>query len=289
VKKTAHEINVDGVCLLKMFRTRVKKGLRMNRVHRHTALEISTMIKGSGEYTTERTTYKMEQGDVFLYRANEQHCITCTKSDEMELLTMRFEPRFIWGSGNRMFDFKFLNFFLNKSTSFSNRLPADTPSVEKITALLKEIEKEFKHKKTEYELMVKVRLLNLLVLLVRDFDAADEQKFISPRGQNIKSMEKAMNYIDSHLCDNFTLEEIARIAAMSKAYFSTAFKRLNGISLWDYITIKRIDKAIDLLSETDKTILEIALLCGYNNTANFNRAFRKITQKTPRDYRNAEA
>lgn len=285
VNELDFEICIDGVCLLKMFRTHVRKGIRMNRVHRHTAFEISAMIKGKGEYTTDRETYKMEQGDIFLFSSNEQHCITRIDSPEMELLTMRFEPRFIWASGNRMFDFKFLKIFLDHNSNFSNRLTADTPSVQKISSLLKEIEQEFLQKQAEFELMIKVRLLNLLVLLIRDFDYVSDGNYVSPRRDSLKSMEKAMNYIDAHLCENFSLEQVAKIAAMSRSYFSTTFKHLNGISLWDYITVKKIDKAILLLTETDKTMLEIAMLCGYNNTANFNRAFRKVTQKTPQDYR----
>lgn len=81
------------------------------------------------------------------------------------------------------------------------------------------------------------------------------------------------------------LDELAEIASMSKSYFSTVFKKLNGISPWDYLISKRISFAAELLKNTDKTILEIALECGFNNTANFNRAFKKITGKTPSEYK----
>lgn len=57
------------------------------------------------------------------------------------------------------------------------------------------------------------------------------------------------------------------------------------MTTWDYINIKRIDKAISLLSTTDETILNIATQCGFNNSANFNRIFKKITQLTPKQYR----
>lgn len=278
------EIKLQDVTLLNLFRTNVKVGNRMHKVHRHIDFEISTVTKGKGEYTTDTGVFPIEPGDVFLFSTNEQHCIT-NVSEPLELLTLRFAPRFIWGSGNRMFDFKFLNIFFLRNENFKNRLESSMPSVKKLSELLHGIENEFIENKPEYELMVKVLLLNLLVLLIRDFDYVKETEYTAPKTQNLKSMEKAIEYIDAHYCENFTLEQISRIAAMSRSYFSTTFKYLNGISLWDYITIKKVNKAIELLTNTDKTMLEIATLCGYNNTANFNRAFRKVTKRTPQSYR----
>ena len=52
---------------------------------------------------------------------------------------------------------------------------------------------------------------------------------------------------------------------------------------------RRIDNAIFLLKEnTEQNILDIALACGYNNTANFNKAFKKVTGTTPSKYRNSD-
>ena len=57
------------------------------------------------------------------------------------------------------------------------------------------------------------------------------------------------------------------------------------MSPWDYITVRRIDLARKLLSDSDRNILDIAMMCGFNNTANFNRAFKKVTGKTPKEIR----
>ena len=72
---------------------------------------------------------------------------------------------------------------------------------------------------------------------------------------------------------------------MSTSYFSHIFKTVNRISPLDYIIRKRIDMAMSELQQTNKSILEIAYSCGFNNTANFNRAFRSKTGLVPSDYR----
>ena len=57
------------------------------------------------------------------------------------------------------------------------------------------------------------------------------------------------------------------------------------MTTWDYINIRRIERARELLAGTNDTVLAVATACGYNNTANFNRIFRKITGITPHEYR----
>ena len=98
-------------------------------------------------------------------------------------------------------------------------------------------------------------------------------------------MSKTMDYIDNNIEKDLQLSELAEIAGMNKSYFSTLFKKLNGMSPWDYITVRRIDLARKLLSDSDRNILDIAMMCGFNNTANFNRAFKKVTGKTPKEIR----
>ena len=104
--------------------------------------------------------------------------------------------------------------------------------------------------------------------------------------KSLQSLESAMNYINDNLETNFTLDMLAKGASMNRSYFCTIFKKMNGISPWDYITIKRIEKSVELLKTTDCTMLEIACKCGFNNTANFNRAFKKVTGRVPRSYKN---
>lgn len=98
-------------------------------------------------------------------------------------------------------------------------------------------------------------------------------------------IDKSKDYIQENLTENLTLEELARVANMSKTYYTTIFKKETGISLWEYIVSKRVEMAKAIIKKDDATMLEIATKCGFNNTANFNRAFKKHAGKTPSQYR----
>ena len=76
---------------------------------------------------------------------------------------------------------------------------------------------------------------------------------------------------------------------MSPSYFSTLFKKLNGLTLWEYVQMRRIELAADQLLSTDKNVSEIALACGYNSISNFNRSFKAMTGQTPVAYRKSNA
>ena len=71
---------------------------------------------------------------------------------------------------------------------------------------------------------------------------------------------------------------------MTQTYFSSVFKKYNGITPWEYITIKRVEMAINLLKTSDMSKLEIAERCGFSSSSNFYKAFLKITGKHPKDF-----
>ena len=252
--------------------------------------EIGYVRVGRGTYVVGDKTYDIVPGDVFLYSTNEPHCITNISSDEgMEIMSVKFEPRFIWAGGNDVFDSKFLRIFLDRNEKFENRLDRNNPALEEIRALMNKIEDEFLCVRPEYELMVKIYLLTVLAIANRSFGYVSEvKKPFSVHVRQLSQIERSIDYINAHYCEDLSLEEISESANMSKNYFCSLFKRLNGMSPWDYITVKRIELACSLLKSTQSSVTDISCECGFNNSANFNRAFRKVTGSSPRDYRNGE-
>ena len=81
---------------------------------------------------------------------------------------------------------------------------------------------------------------------------------------------------------------IAIILGIIVTYFSYVFKKLNGISLWKYISIKRVERAIELLQAEHISRLEIAERCGFSSSSNFYKTFTALTGKTPGDYARRE-
>ncbi|MBE7090156.1 MAG: helix-turn-helix transcriptional regulator [Clostridiales bacterium] len=83
-------------------------------------------------------------------------------------------------------------------------------------------------------------------------------------------------YIDENLGRKITNEELSKIMFLNPTYFSNSFSSNFGISPQQYILQKKLNKAINLLYENEKSIKEIAFLCGFENESYFNRQFKKI-------------
>lgn len=254
--------------------------------HKHTELEISTILSGHGTYTCGDMQYEFIPGDIFLHRGNDSHYISHIYPGEtLSLLALRFEPRLIWSSGGQWFDSSYLKIFMAPD-QLSRSISHTDSSAGIIHILLEEIFQECYDHRPSYELLVKAKLLTILANAARHFHDQLESDLQSMADfARLPQMEKSINYILSHLSEQFTLEQLAKEAAMSRSQYSTLFKSLNGVSVWDYVTHQRINLAQYQLEYFDYPVTQISENCGYNSIANFNRMFKRITRKTPREYR----
>ena len=98
-------------------------------------------------------------------------------------------------------------------------------------------------------------------------------------------IERALSYINSHLESRLTLGDLAAHCGFNRTYFSTLFSKLNGLTPWEYIILRRMDRSRLLLRSTNLPIIEIADHCGYENLSNFNRMFARTSGMSPSAYR----
>ncbi|MBR5451745.1 MAG: helix-turn-helix transcriptional regulator [Clostridia bacterium] len=272
----------SGYPMLKMWISNPPPAKRPLQRHSHTAFEIMAVIKGGGVYETKRGTIPFGVGDVFVFSSNETHYITEINSTGLEMLNLHFEPRYLWG---RSYDSpQNLNFCFAHSPDFPIRIEAQ--KAEKIRGILEDIKEELSLKNEEYVFAVKGLVSSLLVTLAR------EHKYLQDGDSDIRknhSMVKVLEYIDANLSAPLTLEELSKISGNSPTYFSLLFKKTCGITLWDYVTARRIEEAVKILcNNKDLSVLEVAIKVGFNNTANFNKAFKRHTGMTPKQLRNPD-
>lgn len=270
-----------GHPLLKMWSIDVDSKIRPYVKHSHTRFEITVVNHGSGEYTTESAVYPMLPGDVFVFSSNEIHCITKIGKEGLSITNLHFEPRYLSKEFAESYGDNYLNFCFYHSDEFQNRIPAKEAELLRYHHTM--IKEEFLKEGEQYPLAIQAHMHLMLIDLLRNHQYRNSSAF-----QNaVFDILSVYDYIEDHLCENLTLADLAQVAGVSPNYFSHVFKKLNGITLWDYITAKRVEKASKLLRSKDHslTMLEIALECGFNNTVNFNKAFKKQKGLTPSELR----
>ncbi len=98
-------------------------------------------------------------------------------------------------------------------------------------------------------------------------------------------LQQAIEYINAYLDQDLKLAELADVAGVSQYYFVRLFKQSMGISPRQYLIRQRVERAKQLLKQRELSIVDIALQCGFANQAHFTKGFRKLTNITPKAYR----
>lgn len=105
------------------------------------------------------------------------------------------------------------------------------------------------------------------------------------QAKNNDAVKKAIRYIVSNFSMPLTLEAVAEHVHLNPAYFSTLFKRSTGSSFREYLNMIRIEESKRLLSNTEYSLIDIAVAVGYENQSYFSKVFKKHTGLTPGQFR----
>lgn len=117
------------------------------------------------------------------------------------------------------------------------------------------------------------RLLSTVQLQSFDDDAA------------LDHISAILDFLTEHYSEDFSMADLAQRSGMTESSFSRTFRRATGNSYTDFVNRLRINKACQLLMETDRYITNVCYDVGFNNVANFNRRFLQIKGMTPKEFR----
>ncbi|MCM3693632.1 AraC family transcriptional regulator [Neobacillus niacini] len=102
----------------------------------------------------------------------------------------------------------------------------------------------------------------------------------------VESLQNAIDYMEKHLLDAITIEDIARQANVSEFHFQRIFSVLTDITVGEYLRRRRLTLAAQELSTKDSRVIDVALKYGYDTPESFSKAFRRQHGITPSQARN---
>ena len=279
--KILHEIFQNGTAALRFFTSEAEPRKNRQHIHYHSFIEFSVIESGSGLYTAHGNSYPITPGSIFFFRPNEAHFVSDVEAGGMRFFNLHVAPYYLYtdmpGGADADYTKILSTDFPLKSHRINDVLPEG--DVVRISSLLRLASEELSAKAADHRLMVNSCILSALVLLSRAFGAAE--RTAPSEWASHRRLLGAIAYMDTHFASDITLEEIAAEAGYSRCYFSSVFRQCMGMSAWDYICLKRIEAASALIKTTDKSILEIATECGFNNAVNFYKTFKRYTNLAP--------
>lgn len=126
---------------------------------------------------------------------------------------------------------------------------------------------------------------DLCVWISKALDDFIESVYNSQDAKKISQLRPVLEYIQRNYDQPLTLEDIAKQAHLSVSRLAHLFKEQIGITIVDYLTNVRIERAKQLLISSDLNCTQICFEVGYNNQSYFTRIFKQITGLTPRQFR----
>ena len=125
-----------------------------------------------------------------------------------------------------------------------------------------------------------------LFVCLRQFQGHLLERTLQRReSESQRPIRVAKQYVQSHYSQNITLEDVCAATGFSVSYFSALFKKETGEGFAKYLTRVRMERAKELLQETNLPVAEICSQVGYGDLKHFNQTFKKVTSLSPGQYR----
>jgi AraC family transcriptional regulator len=122
----------------------------------------------------------------------------------------------------------------------------------------------------------------LVIHLMRHYSTLTQTITFKNRSLTHTQLQQAIDYIHTHIGEDLSLVQIAKVINLSPTYFASLFKRAIGLSPHQYVIKHRVKRAKLLLLTTDLTIADIALQVGFSSQSHLTQQFKRLTGMTPK-------
>lgn len=133
--------------------------------------------------------------------------------------------------------------------------------------------------------IVRLKILEFFYLIIKeDFKIENIHRVFSR--EQIEKTKIIKELIEMDLARHYTIKELCENYGMSATIFKECFKQMFQYPPYEFLRIARMNKAAEYLKSSDRSILVIGRLMGYENPSNFTRTFKEIYGVLPKEYRN---
>ena len=259
----------------KIFHIRDKKDIKFE-YHHHDFSKIVILIDGDLTYYIEGKAYILKPWDILFVNKNEIHKPVVNPNKYYERIVIWLNPDFMakYAQGNN----NLLKCFEVAIKNNYNLLRLNMKSIDIIKNLIQDIQNCNNSNEFGSEILKESLFVQLMVLMNRLFLNSDIEDI-----QYDKTIEGVLNYINSNLENDLSIDTIASEFFISKYYLMRKFKNQIGSSIHNYVVQKRLILARSLISD-GLSMSSVCSRCGFNDYSSFVRAFKKVYGVSPSNY-----
>lgn len=252
--------------------------------HSHEFAELVIVTGGKGLHVTGNDSWELSAGDVFVISGSREHEYRDLR--DLRLVNILYQPNQL---KMRLMDLVSVPGYHALFTlephrrsrqPTKSRLHLTSNELTRIIGWVDRLEAELKAREPGFGFMATAVFMQIIGRLSRAYGRSP-----SPDNRALLRVGEALSHLEQHIQQDVDLEELARIAHMSRRSFLRVFQSATGTSPLAWLIGQRIQRACGLLRHTDKRVTEIAFEVGFNDSNYFTRQFRKTTGMSPREYR----
>jgi len=247
--------------------------------HFHSAVEVIIPLQGEVTIHIDEREYRIQMGEVIIIPAGCRHGLHMADGSERELLLYEM---------NGVFSLKEFS-ALRQLVSTPIYLTMSHPCRERVRALFLEIIQVHRSGAVLRNMHNYALLLEIYAILGENYLAtsatAAEMNVLQRQLSGEDAFHRALEHLDKNYMDDMTLDTLAAYAGFSRYTLSRMFRQHTGLTFTQYLSQRRVEMAMELLATTRMPVTQVALQCGFNSIATFNRVFRDVKGCTPTQYR----
>ena len=248
-------------------------------VHIHREIEIGMVLDGSLILTCGGGRHEFKKGDIYYVNQLEPHEFDSENGDAV-IMSMQLAP----GAFEGLIP-DFGSYRMNGCVSLRSGLGSAEDVYLLLSFLFCETACSYLGRGPDFEFSCLRRVSEMFFLMkkhIPSFDRVRDSRETKRQKERILSIT---DFIDKNFTGKLLLDDIASKEKLSMTYLSHLFKRTLGVSFQEYLKEKRFEYACNLITTTDRTILDISVSSGFSDVRYLTRAFKERYDCTPKQYR----
>lgn len=249
--------------------------------HWHEHIEIVCLLKGQASIYVGDQIFEANPGDIVIVPSNEVHFGHSINNTKAKLINLVFHPSLLIKRENNQFR-EVISPYINNDYTFPKIIRSDKLGDTYLYDMLVSIHQEFEYKNRNFLIKAMCLLTLFFVELSRKFPPSiKEGKSTSLNKSNMIRLRRLFDYIESHYSDKITVDMAANIVGVTPNHFCKLFKQITGRTFVQFLNLYRVNKAEELIQNTDKPITEIAFDLGFCNVNYFDQVFKEYKGYIP--------
>ena len=243
-------------------------------LHYHNEFELLVASKGALSVQIEENTYTLSEGDGIFINSGLLHMISAADNESHGFIAIVFDYSILCTEHDTVFN-KYIQPIINGTLLVPAILAPDVCKIVRSVCIA------YEDACFGFELYIKQSLLHILHLFVQSSEPTTLPV------QNTKSIiiKNVLDYVEQNYSEQISLQNMADYIHISKEYLCRVFNIMSDTTPVEYLNRYRIKQSTYLLIHTDRSIADIALSCGFNNSSYYNKLFLRYMGCTPTKYR----